>query len=175
MQENNIDPKITELLEKIHKKDAKPTMSVMEMGKMLGLQKTDSYWLVNKRFFKTVQVNGKTRVDMESFNRWYDSQVKYQIVGGRPPGSLLRELSFSPKEMADELGISEAYVYEVIDQYNMLLPLKSEFFLQCIDNLNIRRQPAYRIDLLRQKPPGRFMLNQMKTPLLQPAQITMHD
>ena len=119
MQENNINPKVTELLEKIQKKNAKPTMSVMEMGKTLGLQKTDSYRLVNKRFFKTMQVNGKTRVDMESFNRWYDSQVKYQIVGGRPPGSLIRELSFSPKEMADELGISEAYVYEVIDQYNI--------------------------------------------------------
>ena len=72
MQENNINPKVTELLEKIQKKNAKPTMSVMEMGKTLGLQKTDSYRLVNKRFFKTVQVNGKTRVDMESFNRWYE-------------------------------------------------------------------------------------------------------
>lgn len=94
-------------------------MSVMEMGRMLGLQKTDSYWLVNKRFFKTVQINGKTRVDMESFNRWYDSQVKYQIVGGRPPGSLLRELSFSPREMAEELGVSEAYVYEIIEMNNI--------------------------------------------------------
>ena len=55
MQENNINPKVTELLEKIQKKNAKPTMSVMEMGKTLGLQKTDSYRLVNKRFFKTAR------------------------------------------------------------------------------------------------------------------------
>lgn len=116
---NNIDPKVTELIEKLKKKKGKPTMSVMEMGRMLGLQKNDSYWLVNKRFFKTVQINGKTRVDMESFNRWYDSQVKYQIVGGRPPGSLLRELSFSPREMAEELGVSEAYVYEIIEMNNI--------------------------------------------------------
>ena len=116
---NNIDPKVTEMIEKLAKKKGKPTMSVREMGRMLGLQKTDSYWLVNKRFFKTVQINGKTRVDMESFNRWYDSQVKYQIVGGRPPGSLLRELSFSPREMAEELGVSEAYVYEIIEMNNI--------------------------------------------------------
>ena len=29
------------------------TMSVPEMRKLLGLKKTDSYWLVHKNFFKT--------------------------------------------------------------------------------------------------------------------------
>ena len=35
------------------------TMSVPEMRKMLGLKKTESYWLVHRNFFKTEIINGK--------------------------------------------------------------------------------------------------------------------
>ena len=34
----------------------KKTMSVREMGALLGLKKVDSYWLVHKNYFKTVLV-----------------------------------------------------------------------------------------------------------------------
>ena len=37
-------------------------MSVPEMGKMLGLGKVESYWLVKKNYFKTIQVAGRMRV-----------------------------------------------------------------------------------------------------------------
>ncbi|MEF9879562.1 MAG: hypothetical protein RR975_09035 [Clostridia bacterium] len=38
------------------------TMSVPEMAKLLGLKKTDSYWLVHKKCFETILVNGKMRI-----------------------------------------------------------------------------------------------------------------
>lgn len=119
MQENNIDPKVTENAEENDDISTGRTISVKRMAQLLGIGKTESYWLLNKHFFKSVQIYGHTRIDMESFNQWYDSQVKYQIAGGRPPGRLLREVSFSPKEIAEELGISEAYVYELIDKYQI--------------------------------------------------------
>lgn len=36
------------------------TMSVPEMRRMLGLGKTDSYWLVHKNCFETILVAGKS-------------------------------------------------------------------------------------------------------------------
>lgn len=42
-------------------------MSVPEMRRLLGLKKTDSYWLVHRNFFQTYIVNGQMRVDIASF------------------------------------------------------------------------------------------------------------
>ena len=114
-----IDPAILRFLTKSQEQaqlsgDAKTTMSVMEMGKLLGLRRTDSYWLVNKHFFKTVQISGKIRVDVKSFNRWYDNQVKYHLIGGRPPGSNLKKTSYSAADIGQILGISEKYAYDLI-------------------------------------------------------------
>ena len=48
----------------------KRTMSVREMGKLLGLKKVESYWLANKGRFEVILVNGKMRVVTKSFERW---------------------------------------------------------------------------------------------------------
>ena len=45
----------------------KTTMSVPEMRRMLGLGKTDSYWLVHRQCFETIIVAGKMRVVIDSF------------------------------------------------------------------------------------------------------------
>ena len=45
----------------------KNTMSVPEMRRLLGLKKTESYWLVHRNFFETKIIDGKMRVDIESF------------------------------------------------------------------------------------------------------------
>lgn len=50
----------------------KKSMSVTEMRKLLGIGKTDSYWLVKKKYFETVIIAGKMRVMVESFDNWYD-------------------------------------------------------------------------------------------------------
>ena len=90
------------------------TMSVPEMRKMLGLGKTDSYWLVHKNCFKTVIVNGRMRVDIESFEKWYANQVKHRKINGPPPGEELKERSYSPQEMAELLQIDDKSAYEII-------------------------------------------------------------
>lgn len=43
-------------------KTEKTTMSVREMGQILGLSKTESYWLVHKQCFETTLVQGVMRV-----------------------------------------------------------------------------------------------------------------
>ena len=58
----------------------KKSISVPEMAKMLGLGKTDSYWLVHKRYFKTVLVGGKMRILVDSFEEWYAGQFHYKKV-----------------------------------------------------------------------------------------------
>ena len=90
------------------------TMSVIAMGKLLGLKKVESYWLVHKGYFETILVNGKMRVVSESFERWYANQVKYRKVTGEPPGELLRQESYSAKDIGEMLNISESYAYEVM-------------------------------------------------------------
>jgi hypothetical protein len=58
----------------------KKSMSVMEMGRMLGLKKTNSYWLIKKGWFETVMVAGKMRVMVDSFEEWYQNQTHYKKV-----------------------------------------------------------------------------------------------
>lgn len=52
----------------MQKQRVKTSMSVPEMGKMLGLGKVESYWLVKKNYFKTIQVAGRMRVMNPSGN-----------------------------------------------------------------------------------------------------------
>lgn len=89
------------------------TMSVPEMRKLLGLKKTESYWLVHRKFFKTEIIGGMMRIDLESFEKWYANQVKYKKVGGEEPGKELREKSYSFKEAANILGIHDSDLYDI--------------------------------------------------------------
>lgn len=97
----------------------KTTMSVPEMRRMLGLRKTDSYWLVHKQCFETVMVKGKMRIVIDSFEHWYANQVKYKKVDGPPPGEELRSYSYSPQELAEELDVSDSIVYDLIKRYDI--------------------------------------------------------
>lgn len=97
----------------------KTTMSVPEMRRMLGLRKTDSYWLVHKHCFETVMVAGKMRIVIDSFEHWYANQVKYKKVDGPPPGEELRSCSYSPQELAEEMGVSDSIVYDLIKRYDI--------------------------------------------------------
>ena len=110
---------LTEIRKQIQQRSAeqkltrRSTMSVPEMRKLLGLKKTDSYWLVHKNLFKTQIIGGMMRIDLESFEKWYANQVKYKKVGGEEPGKELREKSYSFKEAANILGIHDSDLYDV--------------------------------------------------------------
>ena len=91
-----------------------PTISVRNMGRLLGLKKVESYWLVHKGYFETILVNGKMRVVMESFEHWYAGQIKYHKVNGEPPGERLRQESYAARDIAEMLQISEAHAYDVM-------------------------------------------------------------
>ena len=95
------------------------TISVMEMGRTLGLKKTDAYWLIHKQCFETVTVGGKMRVVLESFECWYANQIKHRKIDGTPPGQELRANSYSVKEMAEELGVAEGVAYDIIKRYEL--------------------------------------------------------
>ncbi len=110
---------MTEIRNQIQQRSAeqklaqRSTMSVPEMRKLLGLKKTDSYWLVHKNLFKTQIIGGMMRIDLESFEKWYANQVKYKKVGGEEPGKELREKSYSFKEAANILGIHDSDLYDI--------------------------------------------------------------
>ena len=92
----------------------KTTMSVPEMQRMLGLKKTDAYWLVHKKVFDTILVEKKMRVVIDSFEKWYANQLRHSKVNGPPPGAELRAYSISVKEMAEFLGVSDDAAYAII-------------------------------------------------------------
>ena len=89
-------------------------MSVSEMGRMLGLKKTDRYWLVHKNYFETQMLLGKIWIVRDSFENWYAKQVKYRKISGEEPGRELKEQSYSVRDIAQMLGLHEATVYEII-------------------------------------------------------------
>lgn len=92
----------------------KTTMSVREMREILGLGKTDSYWLLKKKFFDVVLINGKMRVVVASFENWYANQVKYFKVNGPPPGEQLRKRSYSISDLEKLLEVTESTIYDLI-------------------------------------------------------------
>ena len=97
----------------------KTTMSVMEMGQILGLKKTDAYWLVHKQCFETTLVQGVMRVNINSFEHWYANQIKRRKVDGSPPGMELRAYSYSIAEIADLLDIPDYVAYDLIKRYHI--------------------------------------------------------
>ena len=92
---------------------SKKTMSVPEMRRLLGLKKTDSYWLVHRNFFQTYIVNGQMRVDIASFEKWYANQVKHKKSEWCGTGSGADESSYSFRDAANLLGIHSSNLYEI--------------------------------------------------------------
>ena len=84
----------------------KKSISVPEMGRMLGLGKVESYWLVKKNYFTTIQVAGRMRVMLDSFEDWYAGQFHYKKVG-RPEKRII-----SPWQMAWENGCYYLIAYQ---------------------------------------------------------------
>ena len=58
----------------------KTSMSVPEMRRLLGLGKTESYWLIKKGYFKTIIAGKRMRVMIDSFENWYAGQTHYKKV-----------------------------------------------------------------------------------------------
>lgn len=122
----------------------KKTMSVPEMRRLLGLKKTESYWLVHRNFFKTEIIGGKMRVDLESFEKWYANQVKYKKVNGDKPGAELLKTSYSFKDAANLLGIYDADLYEIWRKENLetitvdyVKRIPADVFEQWYENQNL--------------------------------------
>ena len=92
----------------------KKSISVMDMGRLLGIKKTESYWLIKKRYFDVITISGHMRVMLESFEKWYSEQLHYKKVTGEAPGSAVEEITMSVKEAAAALGICETTVYDVL-------------------------------------------------------------
>jgi len=82
-------------------------MTVREMGDLLGLKKTDRYWLIHKGYFQTKVMGGRTYVDVESFERWYANQIKYHKVSGEEPGREVNERTYSIRELAEMFEVHE--------------------------------------------------------------------
>ena len=92
----------------------KKSMSVREMRRLLGLGKTESYWLVKKNYFDTVIIGGKMRVMIESFENWYANQLHYKKIIGEAPGKNGKSITMSIQETARLLGIAEGTLYDLM-------------------------------------------------------------
>lgn len=92
----------------------KKSMSVREMRRLLGLGKTESYWLVKKNYFDTVIIAGKMRVMIESFENWYANQLHYKKIIGEAPGKNWTSITMSIQETARLVGIAEGTLYDLM-------------------------------------------------------------
>ena len=92
----------------------KKSMSVREMRRLLGLGKTEAYWLVKKNYFDTVIIAGKMSVMIESFENWYANQLHYKKIIGEAPGKNWTSITMSIQETASLLGIAEGTLYDLM-------------------------------------------------------------
>ena len=98
-------------------------MTVPEMGKLLGLKKTDRYWLVHKNVFESKEIAGKMRINIASFEKWYDSQSRYRTKEDREKDAIVEEATITMPEMARLLGLTRSQVYQILRN-----PKYSHFF-----------------------------------------------
>ena len=94
-----------------------------EMGKLLGLKKTDRYWLVHKNVFESKEIAGKMRINIASFEKWYDSQSRYRTKEDREKDAIVEEATITMPEMARLLGLTRSQVYQILRN-----PKYSHFF-----------------------------------------------
>lgn len=77
----------------MQKQRVKTSMSVPEMGKMLGLGKVESYWLVKKNYFKTIQVAAAPRRAVREPRR------EKPCFRCSPPGAGVSERPIPPRKI----------------------------------------------------------------------------
>lgn len=94
-------------------------MTVRQMGDLLGLKRTERYWLFHKNVFETTNICGKTMVNVASFEKWYAGQIHYRKVSGEEPGQLINDATYSIRDISEMLGISESSVYEMIKREHL--------------------------------------------------------
>lgn len=96
------------------------TMTVQAMGRLLGLKKTESYYLLHKHHFETVTINHQLRVVRASFEQWYAHQDKYRKVDGPEPGAMLQTQFYCVAEIADMLFLHDQSVRDLIEKQGWL-------------------------------------------------------
>ena len=94
----------------------KTTISVPEMTRLLGLKKTEGYWLVHKNLFQTVLIAGQMRIVLTSFEDWYANQTHYKKIDGSAPGSEIKSISYSIKDLSKLLNLSDDCVYDLLER-----------------------------------------------------------
>lgn len=108
----------------------KTTMSVPDLRRILGLGKTATYRLVNQCYFKTYIVFGVMRIDVKSFEEWYESQFHYKKVTGERPGkkygntigpSIVAKVLGIPRGTANDLMNNGLVEYIKIDGYRRII------------------------------------------------------
>ena len=131
---------LTEIRQQIQQRSAeqkltqRSTMSVPEMRKLLGLKKTDSYWLVHKNLFKTQIIGGMMRIDLESFEKWYANQVKYKKVGGEEPGKGIVEINTTNTPPSERESIVKVDFAFCLDRF--ILASEAGVILRCNTELS---------------------------------------
>ena len=129
------------------------TNSPKEMGEMLGLKKTGTYWLLKKRYFETVTINGSMRVVVDSFEEWLDKQDHYKkvVTQAEIESKYLDEMieKINRERMQGHLSVKKSYtvaeVQEIVGKsrtavYNLLK--KNLFPVENIDRyIRIPKQP----------------------------------
>lgn len=94
-------------------------ITVRQMGELLGLKRTEWYWLLHKNVFETRSICGKTMVNVASFEKWYASQIHYRKVTGEEPGQLVSAATYSICDISELLGISASSVYALIKREHL--------------------------------------------------------
>lgn len=80
------------------------------MRKLLGLKKTESYWLVHRNFFKTEIIGGVMWIDIDSFEKWYANQIKHKKVNGEAPGKELKKKEDNETVADDMIAETKQYI-----------------------------------------------------------------
>lgn len=89
------------------------TMTIPEMGRILGVGRTSAYRIAEKQDIKSYLVFGEVRIDVESFEEWYAQQFHFKKVNGEKPGLKYGD-TMDTVDIARILGIGKTTAYDLL-------------------------------------------------------------
>lgn len=90
------------------------TLSVTELGQLLGISEASAYVLISKGHFEQVPVLGKMRITRDSFEQWYKTQCAYRTDVDQALDDEQMQTAYTMPDIGRLLGLHRNQVYYLV-------------------------------------------------------------
>ena len=91
------------------------SLSVKDMSELLGISNDTAYTIIKRDQIETFEVDYRTRIRKDVFEKWYRGQTKYRTVEDRERDKVLEDAGYTIPEIARMLLVPRNTIYALLD------------------------------------------------------------